>query len=132
MLRSAVEREFVVIGEATNRVAHIPSPLMGEGQGEGEPGNPPTLLTNPVPKPESPTSFQTACRAIAAVRNAKHEAQVGLGKPLATLTITATTDQLDLLKPVAADVADAGGAPQITHNPAETDDGYVATVVAPL
>ena len=91
-----------------------------------------TVQLTHVPSPINSNSFQTACRAIAAVRKAKHEAQIGLGKPLATLTITATTDQLDLLKPVAPDVADAGGAPQITHNPAETDDGYVATVVAPL
>ena len=65
----------------------------------------------PVPPPESHTSFQTACRAIAAVRKAKHEAQIGLGKPLATLTITATQDQLDSLKLIASDVADAGRSP---------------------
>ena len=85
----------------------------------------------PVPKPTNPHSFQTACRAIAAVRKAKHEASIGLGKPLATLTITATQDQLNLLKPVAPDIADAGGAPQITYNPTQTEDGYIATVVAP-
>ncbi len=85
----------------------------------------------PVPPPESHTSFQTACRAIAAVRKAKHEAQIGLGKPLATLTITATQDQLEVLNLVANDVADAGGAPQITYNPVESDDGYIATVEAP-
>ena len=85
----------------------------------------------PVPKPQSPTSFQTASRAIAAVRKAKHEAQIGLGKPLATLTITATTDQLELLKPVTPDVADAGGATEINYDPTESDDGYIATVQAP-
>ncbi len=134
--------------------AGLPSPLMGEGQGEGERGGeaaglpplagemsegqrgrvgaiPNRYQLTPVPKPESPTSFQTACRAIAAVRKAKHEAQIGLGKSLATLTITATTDQLDALKPVAPDVADAGGAPQITYNPTESEDGYIATVEAP-
>ena len=84
-----------------------------------------------VPKPESPTSFQTACRAIAAVRKAKHEASIGLGKPLATLTITATQDQLNALQLIQSDVADAGGAPQITPNPTESDNGYTANVEAP-
>ena len=81
-----------------------------------------------VPAPTNDHSFQTACRAIAAVRKAKHEASIGLGKPLATLTITATQDQLTALQLVQSDVADAGGSPQITPNPTQTDDGYIATV----
>ncbi len=125
----------------------LPSPSMGEGQGATPPslqrkgardgarnaverGMPNRYQLTPVAAPKTTTSFQTACRAIAAVRKAKHEASIGLGKPLATLTITATTDQLDLLKPVASDVADAGGAPQITYNPTQSDDGYTATVEA--
>ena len=104
---------------------------MGEGQGEGEPQIPTRYQLTPVPKPQSPTSFQTACRAIAAVRKAKHEASIGLGKPLATLTITATQDQLTALQIVQSDVADAGGAPQITPNPTTSDNGYTATVEAP-
>ena len=90
----------------------------------------PVQITH-VPSPTNSNSFQTACRAIAAVRKAKHEAQIGLGKPLATLTITATQDQLEVLNLVANDVSDAGGAPQITYNPVESDDGYIATVEAP-
>ena len=93
--------------------------------------NPQRYQLSPVPPPESDTSFQTACRAIAAVRKAKHEAKIGLGKPLATLTMSAHDGQLDQLRLVQADVADAGGAPQITYKPVESDDGYVATVEAP-
>ena len=131
-------------GERGGEVAGLP-PLAGEmsegqrGREQAQPmrktserGMPNRYQLTPVPKPNNPTSFQTACRAIAAVRKAKHEASIGLGKPLATLTITATTDQLNLLKPVAPDIADAGGAPQITYNPKDSDDGYIATVEAPV
>lgn len=85
----------------------------------------------PVPKPESPTSFQTACRAIAAVRKAKHEAQIGLGKPLAKLELSATDDQLTQLKLVENDVSDAGGATEIGYVSVKTDNGYIAHVEAP-
>ena len=84
-----------------------------------------------VAAPRSEGSFDTACRAIAAVRKAKHEAKIGLGKPLAKLEMSATDDQLASLRLVDADVADAGGATEIAYQGVETDDGYVASVEAP-
>jgi valyl-tRNA synthetase len=104
---------------------------MGEAQGEGEPQMPTRYQLTEVPAPTNNHSFQTACRAIAAVRKAKHEASIGLGKPLASLTITATQDQLTALNPISEDVANAANAPQITQNPTNTDNGYTATVEAP-
>ena len=154
-------------------VSGLPSPSMGEGQGEGERGGeavglPPlagemsegqrgtspsrsdaspllqegargrsTQIPNqyqltPVPKPTSDTSFQTACRAIAAVRKAKTDATIRLGAPLSKLEITAPEDLLNQLRLVQSDVADAGGAPQITYNPTtQSDNTYTATVQAP-
>ena len=105
-------------------------PLAGE-MSEGQRGMPDRYQLPPVPKPESPTSFQTACRAIAAVRKAKHEAQIGLGKPLARLELHATDDQLTRLKLVENDVSDAGGATEIGYVPVKTDNGYIARVEAP-
>ena len=86
----------------------------------------------PVAGPESETSFETACRAIGAVRKAKHEAKIGLGKPLASLEMSASGGLLEQLRLVAADVADAGGATEIGYQPTEIDDGYMVTVTAPI
>ena len=86
----------------------------------------------PVPAPQSETSFETACRAIGAVRKAKHEAKIGLGKPLGSLEMSASSDLLEQLRLVAADVADAGGATEIGYQPTEIDDGYMVTVTAPI
>ena len=85
-----------------------------------------------VPAPQTDGSFQTACRAIAAVRKAKHEAKIGLGKPLAKLEMSGADSLLEELRLVEADVADAGGAPQIDYNLTQTEDGYTATVNAPV
>ena len=45
--------------------------------------------------------------------------------------MSAADDQLQQLKLIAGDVADAGGAPHIDYMAVETDDGYIATVEAP-
>ena len=82
----------------------------------------------PVTPPDDTRSFQTACKAIAAVRKAKHEAKIGLGRPVASLTISASEPLLEQLKPVQNDIANAGGAPQITLDITSTDENYTATV----
>ena len=81
-----------------------------------------------VSEPKTAASFRAACRAIAAVRKAKHEAQIGLGKPLATLEIAATGDAIAELELVASDVADAGGAPSIDFVVDADLSGYEAKV----
>ena len=85
----------------------------------------------PVASPQSETSFDTACRAIGAVRKAKHEAKIGLGKPLASLEMSASGDLLEQLRLVAADVADAGGAVAIEYQSNKSIDGYIAAVEPP-
>ena len=84
----------------------------------------------PVPAPASDDSFDTACRAIAAVRKAKHEAKIGLGKPLATLEVSGAERLIEQLRIVSPDVADAGGATEIEYQIDKSDDGYTAEVVA--
>ncbi len=82
-----------------------------------------------VEPPASESSFRVACRAIAAVRKAKHDAQIRLGAPLAALEFTASAGALELLKPVASDVADASGAFDIQFNPTDRSDGMYEALV---
>ena len=102
------------------------------GRERSERGMPDRYQLTPVTKPESPTSFQTACRAIAAVRKAKTDASIRLGAPLAKLEITAHQDLLQQLRLVQSDVADAGGATEISYQSVETQDGFDATVAAQI
>ena len=83
-----------------------------------------------VVAPVSEGSFEIACRAIAAVRKAKHEAKIGLGKPLATLEMSGTESLIEQLRFVSPDVADAGGATEIEYHIVKSDDGYTAEVMA--
>lgn len=69
-----------------------------------------------VPEPENSNSFTAACEAIAAVRKAKSEAGISLGKPLSSLVLTADEPGRADLSLVLADVAAAGGAPEVQFN----------------
>ncbi len=90
---------------------------------------PSRFLLDCVAQPESAKSFAIACDAIGAVRKAKHEAKIGLGRPVALLRMSASVDLLEQLKLVADDVADAGGAVEIEYQ--EVADGdFVAEVEA--
>ena len=113
-----------------------PPSLQRKGARDGarnadERGMPTRYQLTGVAKPTNPISFQTACQAIAAVRKAKHEAKIGLGKPLGRLVMTAPEELLTQLRLVESDVADAAGAPYIIYDPNPSADGSIATVEAP-
>lgn len=69
-----------------------------------------------VPAPENSNSFAAACEAIAAVRKAKSEAGISLGKPLSSLVLSADNEGRADLSLVLADIAAAGGAPAVQFN----------------
>ena len=84
-----------------------------------------------VGAPDVDGSFAVACRAIAAVRKAKHDAGISLGKPVGSLEILGSAERLDALRLVAGDVADAGGADSVELLEIETSGGgYEAKVEA--
>ncbi len=81
-----------------------------------------------IAEPTNAASFRAACRAIAAVRKAKHEVQIGLGRPVQSLEITASSEAIADMELVASDVADAGGAPSINFVVDANQSGYLAKV----
>ncbi len=76
-----------------------------------------------VPEPASADSFAVACAAIAAVRKAKTDAGLGMGRPLASLELTASAADLALLGAVLADVVAAANAPAAATAPLDGADG---------
>ncbi len=84
-----------------------------------------------VPDPENGNSFTAACEAIAAVRKAKSEAGISLGKPLSSLVLLADEQSRADLTLVLPDVAAAGGAPEVQFNGAagaSADARFVAEI----
>ncbi len=126
-------------GESANAVGEggaagqvfAPSPGSGEGGGEG------SLLPTShdlvrVPAPDNSNSFTAACDAIAAVRKAKSEAGISLGKPLSSLVLGADEKGRADLSLVLSDVAAAGGAPEVQFNGAggaDSEARFVAEIV---
>ena len=105
----------------------------------GSPEDGPLTASSPVHlrldearRPKDASSFRTACSAIAAVRKAKADAGIRLGAPLSSLEIRGSASDLDQLRVVQSDVADAAGASDIEMT--EVDGGdrqeYVAVVEA--
>ena len=66
-----------------------------------------------VPAPQNEKSFAAARDAIAAVRKAKSDAGISLGRPLASLVLAADEQGREDLALVLDDVAAAGGAPEV-------------------
>ena len=84
-----------------------------------------------VAAPENANSFAAACDAIAAVRKAKSEAGISLGKPLSSLVLTADEKGRADLSLVLADVAAAGGAPEVSFGGAAGGDARFAAEIVP-
>ena len=72
-----------------------------------------------VADPANSSSFSAACDAIAAVRKAKSESGISLGKPLSSLVLAADAQGRADLELVLADVASAGGAPEVKFSDAD-------------
>ncbi len=89
----------------------------------------PRFQLSSVAAPQQESSFDTACRSIGAVRRAKHQAKIGLGKPVASLEVAANDEFIDGLRLVESDVADAGGATKISYCAVDGND-VEATVEA--
>ncbi len=83
-----------------------------------------------VVPPEKDESFQAACDAIAAVRKAKTEAGIGLGRPVSTCALSGPQDSPDLVRLVLADVANAANAPEVMLKAADVEGE--ATFVAEI
>ena len=78
-------------------------------------------------------SFEAACDAIAAVRKAKADAGVSLGRPLTSLEVSSNPEFLGILQTVAADVAAAAGANNanlsISHTQPVAEMRYAVRIV---
>jgi valyl-tRNA synthetase len=86
-----------------------------------------------VPAPQNEKSFAAARDAIAAVRKAKSEAGISLGKPLSSLVLTADEQGRADLSLVLADVAAAGGAPEVRFDGmTPLGDARYGAVITPL
>lgn len=86
-----------------------------------------------VDAPENANSFAAACDAIAAVRKAKSEAGISLGKPLSSLVLSADEQGRADLSLVLPDVAAAGGAPEVQFSgTAPSDDARFAAEIEPM
>ncbi len=69
------------------------------------------------------STFRAACDAIGAVRKAKSERSIGLGKPLASLSISASPELLERLRPGLPDVLSAAGASSAELAPVSSVNG---------
>jgi valyl-tRNA synthetase len=86
-----------------------------------------------VAAPQNPGSFAAARDAIAAIRKAKTEAGISLGKPLSSLVLSADGNGRADLSLVLGDVAAAGGAPSVSFNGTNTGgDTRFAAEITPL
>ena len=65
-----------------------------------------------ITAPRSAQSFAVACEAIGAVRKAKTESEIGLGKPLSKLTLVAPPEFIEQSTLVLPDILDAANAPK--------------------
>ena len=86
-----------------------------------------------VEAPSDGESFRSACDAIAAVRKAKSERSIGLGKPLAELRFKSGERRLGQLELVLSDVLSASGAASAQLAPvAEASDTSFVAEIKPL
>jgi valyl-tRNA synthetase len=112
-----------------------PNATLSPGTREaGEGGSLPTShdLTA-VAAPANAKSFAAARDAIAAVRKAKSEAGISLGKPLSSLVLSTDEQGKADLSLVLADVAAAGGAPEVRFNGAATSaDARYGAEITPI
>ncbi|MCH7907662.1 MAG: valine--tRNA ligase [Chloroflexi bacterium] len=65
-----------------------------------------------IPAPANAGSFAVACDAIAAVRKAKTDQGLGMGRPLVSLELVGKAGDLSTLSGVIGDVRDAANAPE--------------------
>ncbi|MBM3957826.1 MAG: class I tRNA ligase family protein [Gemmatimonadetes bacterium] len=66
-----------------------------------------------IPAPDHAGSFRVACEAIGAVRKAKTEAGIALGRPLRLCALSGSREALRRVEPVLADVAAAANARRV-------------------
>jgi valyl-tRNA synthetase len=84
-----------------------------------------------IPDPNSDDSFAVACDAIAAVRKAKTDMGLGMGRPLATLSLAGSADSLSVLSEVINDVNDGANASGVDVSVGDVDgERFVATIEA--
>jgi valyl-tRNA synthetase len=84
-----------------------------------------------IPAPESAESFAVACDAIAAVRKAKTDLGLGMGRPLSSLSLEGNADNLSVLAGVIGDVGDGANAPGVSVAEGGAEgERFAATIVA--
>jgi valyl-tRNA synthetase len=82
-----------------------------------------------IPNPNSGDSFAVACDAIAAVRKAKTDMGLGMGRPLAFLSLGGNADSLSVLSGVVNDVNDGANASGVDVIEGDVDgERFVATI----
>jgi valyl-tRNA synthetase len=86
-----------------------------------------------IPDPNSDDSFAVACDAIAAVRKAKTDMGLGMGRPLASLSLAGNADSLSVLTGVISDVNDGANASGVDVIAGDMDgERFVATILAEI
>jgi len=109
----------------------LPVPLrMQSGRTPTARGNMMQLIVG-VGGPQQMGSFRAACEAIGAVRKAKTEAGIGLGRPLTRCVLSGPREMLDGVQPVLADVANAANAVDVVLRAvpvAEGEAGFTAEI----
>ncbi|MBI4220568.1 MAG: valine--tRNA ligase [Chloroflexi bacterium] len=81
-----------------------------------------------VPGPQNESAFRTACDAVAAVRKAKTEAGISLGKTLTRLELHCPASAVGSLGRIEADLLSASGAPSIEVMPVAEEAGFSAKI----
>ena len=84
-----------------------------------------------IPAPASADSFAVACDAIAAVRKAKTDLGLGMGRPLASLLLEGDAENLRVLAGVMGDVGDGANASGVDVKEGDADGERFAATIEP-
>jgi len=84
-----------------------------------------------VPAPDGEDSFSVACDAIAAVRKAKTDLGLGMGRPLASLELTGKAYDLKVLSGVIGDVGDGANVAGVGVAEGDVEGERFAATIEP-
>ncbi len=84
-----------------------------------------------VPAPDNAESFAVACDAIAAVRKAKTDLGLGMGRPLASLSLMGNGDSLSVLSGVIGDVGDGANASGVDMDEGDVEEERFTATIDP-
>ena len=113
-----------VFADETGFASVHQAPWPGQSEGKAGAHTPASHDLSVVGAPENTNSFAAACDAIAAVRKAKSEAGISLGKPLSSLVLSTDDQGWADLSLVLPDVAAGGWGSRCPVQRSDGSDGY--------